>query len=391
MRGSAACVDKEFARILANCKNNGRQEVANQSPSTSRVADDQAYEKNSFWSTFSEVWNDKYLSRALSVGCMLQAIQQLTGINTVMYYSATIIQMSGVADKSTAVWMASVTAMVNFLTTFIGIFAVDRIGRRKLTLISLSGVILSLGILAAGFTIETMYSPSVGRFPSRDPLDVICAQKQDCESCIISSECGFCYDPGNASNGSCVSSDPDKPFTSSAAGSCHYSVNMTEKKRTDHPYQWTYGYCPAPYSFVVLLGLCVYLLAFGPGMGPMPWTINSEIYPLWARTTCCSITTSVNWFFNMLISLTFLTLVRHITKEGTFLLYTVFGIIGFIYFYKYLPETKGKNLEETHAMFRRKSVVRVYTISDKEGTHKKVTNRLSGGTNPQLIRTESSH
>ena len=55
------------------------------------------------------------------------------------YYSATIIKMSGVENTSTAIWLASVTAFVNFAFTFIGLFLVDRVGRRPLTLGSLSG------------------------------------------------------------------------------------------------------------------------------------------------------------------------------------------------------------------------------------------------------------
>ena len=52
-------------------------------------------------------------------------------------------------------------------------------------------------------------------------------------------------------------------------------------------------------------------------MGPMPWTVNAEIYPLWARSTCNSIATSANWFFNFLVSMTFLTLTEILTREGT--------------------------------------------------------------------------
>jgi len=48
----------------------------------------------------------------------------------------------------------------------------------------------------------------------------------------------------------------------------------------------------------------------------MPWTINSEIYPMWARSSCNSVATSVNWLFNLLISMTFLTLTNALTKEG---------------------------------------------------------------------------
>lgn len=57
---------------------------------------------------------------------------------------------------------------------------------------------------------------------------------------------------------------------------------------------------------------------FIPGMGPMPWTINSEIYPLWARSTGNACAAGVNWTFNILVSLTFLHLAQYITYYGQF-------------------------------------------------------------------------
>lgn len=51
-------------------------------------------------------------------------------------------------------------------------------------------------------------------------------------------------------------------------------------------------------------------------MGPMPWTINSEIYPLWARSTGNACAAGVNWTFNILVSLTFLHLAQYLTYYG---------------------------------------------------------------------------
>ena len=93
----------------------------------------------------------------------------------------------------------------------------------------------------------------------------------------------------------------------------------------------------------------------------MPWTINSEIFPLWCRGTCYSTTTSFNWLFNFLVSVTFLSLTRAVTKQGAFWIYGAFGALGLIFFYFNLPETKGKSLEDTSRLFgnesRRQSVV----------------------------------
>lgn len=52
------------------------------------------------------------------------------------------------------------------------------------------------------------------------------------------------------------------------------------------------------------------------GMGPMPWTVNSEIYPLWARSTGNACSAGVNWIFNVLVSLTFLHVAEYLTYYG---------------------------------------------------------------------------
>lgn len=52
------------------------------------------------------------------------------------------------------------------------------------------------------------------------------------------------------------------------------------------------------------------------GMGTMPWTVNSEIYPLWARSTGNACSSGVNWIFNVLVSLTFLHVAEFLTYYG---------------------------------------------------------------------------
>ena len=42
--------------------------------------------------------------------------------------------------------------------------------------------------------------------------------------------------------------------------------------------------CPSRYTGAIILGLLLYLAAFAPGMGPVPWAVNAEMYPLQART-----------------------------------------------------------------------------------------------------------
>ncbi|KAL3172697.1 hypothetical protein MRX96_012749 [Rhipicephalus microplus] len=291
-RGPDANIEPEFEALKATCIDN-----------------DQDEEHSGF--VLIQVLRDGPLRLALIVGCALMMFQQIAGINTVMYYGATIIQMSGVHDASKAIWLAAATSFVNFACSFIGMALVERIGRRLLTLLSLAGVIASLSVLAGGFQLADMESPSVG--PSIVPSSGICGNFSTCALDV------------------------------SLVGSC--------QQPTAAPFVWAYNWCPSRYSWMTILGLVLYLFFFAPGLGAMPWTINSEIYPLWARSSCFSLATSVNWGCNLLVSMTFLTLTEAITKYGTFWLYAGLSLLGWFFFFLFLPETKGKSLEEVSDLF----------------------------------------
>ena len=92
---------------------------------------------------------------------------------------------------------------------------------------------------------------------------------------------------------------------------------------------------------------------FAPGMGPLPWTINSEIYPTWARSTAISIATATNWIFNLFVSLTFLTFADNLGQPGTFGFYAGFSVLGLIFVVFLVPETKGRSLEDMEDLFQR--------------------------------------
>ncbi|XP_025139776.1 proton myo-inositol cotransporter isoform X4 [Bubalus bubalis] len=145
--------------------------------------------------------------RALIVGCGLQMFQQLSGINTIMYYSATILQMSGVEDDRLAIWLASVTAFTNFIFTLVGVWLVEKVGRRKLTFGSLAGTTVALIILALGFLLSAQVSPPI-TFKPIPPLgqNTTCTRYSYCNECMLDPDCGFCYQMNKSTviDSSCV-------------------------------------------------------------------------------------------------------------------------------------------------------------------------------------------
>lgn len=316
-------------------------------------------------STFSRIMATQPVRKALLVGCLLQITQQVAGINTVMYYTASIFQMSGVYSKREALLLSIGTALVNFTFTVVGYLLVERAGRRRLTLVSLFGVILSLLVLAAGFQVAYVNSPQVSA-PEHESLNQPCDQYTSCASCSRDPMCGFCFQPspssppnGNNINGSTTIAHEAGGFGNTICyrvNASHHDQSVlgfcsVDSQEVDSGYIWAYEWCPSSYAWLTMIGMVMYLFFFAPGMGPMPWTINSEIYPSWARSWCLSATTSVNWLFNLLVSMSFLSLTRAITKQGAFYLYAGLASVGFLYFVCVLPETKGKTLEELEDLF----------------------------------------
>ena len=88
------------------------------------------------------------------------------------------------------------------------------------------------------------------------------------------------------------------------------------------------------------------------GLGPVFWLLISEIYPVKIRGLAMSIATVANWGANLLVALTFLTLIQFMGRPGTFWLYGLVGIAAWIFAYILVPETKGRSLEDIEAHWR---------------------------------------
>jgi len=92
--------------------------------------------------------------------------------------------------------------------------------------------------------------------------------------------------------------------------------------------------------------LVLYIASFAISLGPIFWLMIAEIYPLSVRGRAMSIATVANWGFNMLVAATFLTLTEVLGKAGTFWFYGSVAVVGWVFCYMYVPETKGISLEK---------------------------------------------
>ena len=92
------------------------------------------------------------------VGIGMAVFQQITGINTVIYYAPTIFRFAGINGAGPAILAGAGLAVVMWCFHLVSIFLLDRIGRRPLLLIGVVGQIVGLGILGAAFQFQQLES-----------------------------------------------------------------------------------------------------------------------------------------------------------------------------------------------------------------------------------------
>ncbi|KAJ4297671.1 hypothetical protein N0V90_005565 [Kalmusia sp. IMI 367209] len=101
----------------------------------------------------------------------------------------------------------------------------------------------------------------------------------------------------------------------------------------------------------IALGIYLFGVVYSPGEGPVPFTYSAEAYPLYIRTLGMSLATATTWFFNALLSITWPSLLRAFKPQGAFGWYAAWNIIGWVLVLLFMPETKGKTLEELDQIF----------------------------------------
>lgn len=110
----------------------------------------------------------------------------------------------------------------------------------------------------------------------------------------------------------------------------------------------TFAAAPA----VSLVFIFLYLFAFGLGLSPIPWAVNSEIYPMHARSAAAAQATFANWETNFLVSVTFVSVLNACGALPTFLAYAIITLAGGLVVVFFLPETARQNLEDVFADFK---------------------------------------
>lgn len=102
---------------------------------------------------------------------------------------------------------------------------------------------------------------------------------------------------------------------------------------------------------LAILAVCCNVAFFSIGLGPICSVLGSEIFPLRLRAQAVSLGIIANRIISGTVAMTFLSVSRAITVSGTFSLFAGLSVLCVVFIYSYVPETKGKTLEEIGAFF----------------------------------------
>ena len=274
-----------------------------------------------------------------------------SGIGIILSYSSGILKTAGFNLRE-AIWFSAVPTGVNLIMKTLSTFLVERTGRRKLYNASAICVTLCLTLLAISFYLGDNSSPSVVPLHEGGRCDF-----KSCGTCTTNSHCGFCtlkvdgeYLYGTCSEGS--KDHADDMVNNSRCVTWNETVWTNETSNITSV--WYFDHCPdnkyATFSLVVMILL---VASTSSGLATLPWVINSEIYPTWARGPAVSFSSLLNWIFNLLVVLTFLSLVDTLGLPLVVFMYAIITFIGVLFTILLLPETSKQSLEKIEVLFSR--------------------------------------
>ena len=282
---------------------------------------------------FREVFS-KRMKTVLIIGFGIAFFQQITGINAIFYYAPMIFEMAG-GGKDAAFLQAIILGLTNVVMTIVAMFLIDRLGRKPLLIIGSLGITISLGIVGFSF-MKADYKISE---ESIQQIEMEIAESRGQEKAELVVE----------SLGEMLEIEYEKETmffkqVKILVGTENYNLHKEQILK----HSITIG------SIWVLIGLLLFVASFAISLGPVMWALLSEIFPNRLRGLAISIVGFWNSIVSFSVATVFPMELENLGSSYTYLIYAFFVFMTFLFVIRFVPETKGKSLEELEANLVRK-------------------------------------
>jgi len=255
------------------------------------------------------------LKLVLLIGVVIAILQQITGINAVFFYAPMIFEQTGIGvDASFS--QAILVGLTNLVFTILAMWLIDKMGRKFLLIVGFSGILISMSILAYSFAAAT-YTIS---------NETIANLMQSLPAVDWSSVQNITF------NSDIAIKETLNSLMGAELASAHAGNIVSQSIHIN--------------SWLVLIGIIGFVASFAISVGPVMWVLFSELFPNTIRGIAISFIGFINSAISFSVQLVFPWELENLGNAGTFFIYGIFGLLGLLFVLVFLPETKGKSLEE---------------------------------------------
>ena len=321
------------------------------------LAHEHAKPKVTLTESLSEIFTQRKYVFPFVIACIILGCNQATGINSILSFMTTILQQAGMAVElasQSGLWIK----ILNTLMTVVAILLVDRKGRKFLLKLGTVGIIVALLSASAVF-----YSFESKRVDVKDRVSSLVVDNK-LSLDLTEVELGQSVADGQASQLSILYSYGDKQGIAVGISNdpkarivdiAPLADNQAEEGVSLQIIRANVGPVPtARTGTLVAICLAVFIAFFSVGPGVCVWLALSELMPTRIRSVGMGVALLVNQGVSTGIAAFFLPIVGNYGYSAMFSFWAACTVVYFITAAFFLPDTKGKTLEEIEAHFEGK-------------------------------------
>jgi MFS family permease len=315
------------------------------------------------------------------LACVILFCNTATGVNSIIGYNTSILLQSGLSDLASH-WGYVLFTTVNFLMTIVGMMLVDKKGRRFLLIVGSTGLMLSLIVIGSLFwqtersdmecraAVQSMVGPEQElrlRFDSAEAARLLSASGFDAAGSVadhaslaviysyggFTGETTYVRSDDAAATPIHIAREGSVPANAVEAFFKNPFANLQAARSAPLKIQRArIGQIPsARHGSLVALALFSFIAFFAVGPGVCVWLALSELMPTRIRSVGMSIALVINQLVSTTLAVVFLPVASKYGYSTMFFVFAGFTVIYLVTATFFLPETKGKTLEEIELHF----------------------------------------
>jgi MFS family permease len=282
----------------------------------------------------SHFWTWK-LRVPILLALLIAFFNQLSGINAILYFAPRIFGLTG---SENALAQSVGIGVTNLLFTFVGLWLIDRLGRRTLMFVGSFGYILSLGLCAAAFFAwAPQFKAASAAVDVKAAVDAL-GQANPARVAALTDELDAKKKNLAAATGVAASGAQPVEFSKEASPEAVKGTASAALQQASA--------AAGAGGLVVLVCIFAFIASHAVGQGSVIWVFISEIFPNRHRAEGQALGSATHWVFAALLTTFFPLMMAALAPGYVFLIFCGTMVLQLVWVKTMMPETKGVPLEE---------------------------------------------